>query len=249
MFDFAPYEGSPKDAGEAIEQCVLANRILANERVLDAFGHVSVRNPENAGSFFQSRALAPEFVCIGDVLEIGLDGDVLGPSGAKAYGERIIHASIYKARPDVNAVFHGHPHEVIALSSVGAPFRPLAQFCGMFYEGLPYFDEYSNNSGMLVVSREDGDLLARRLGAAIGIIMRGHGCTLTGGSVQQMTMNAIFLRDNARMQLMALPLGEPACLSAEEGRDAARRQYSAISLGRCWDYWVARAKKAMPDLP
>jgi len=54
------FNPDPKTGREAIEQLVWANRILANEGIFDAFGHVSVRNPENEATFFIARAIAPE---------------------------------------------------------------------------------------------------------------------------------------------------------------------------------------------
>ena len=248
MFDYTGYDGLAKTAEEAKVQCLAANRILANEGVLDGYGHVSVRNPDTGDTFFQARAIAPEFVRLTDILEIDLNGDVVTDTQFKVYGERYIHARALKARPDAAAVFHGHPVEVIALSALGVPFRSMGQFCGMFYKPLQYFDDYSEGSGMLINCVEDGDRLAAALGDAPGVILRNHGATMVGSCTQQMVMNAIFLRDNTRMQLMTLPVGEPRYLSEEQGRETERTQYSAISLGRCWDYWLMRAKKAMPDL-
>jgi len=248
MFDYTEFDGSAKTAEEAKVHCLAANRILANEGVLDGYGHVSVRNPETKDTFFQARAIAPEFVVPDDILEFSLQGDVISNTRHRVYGERFIHARVLKARPDVQAVFHGHPLEVIALSATGVPFRSLGQFCGMFYKPLPYFDDYSKGSGMLINCIEDGDRLASALGGAPGVILRNHGVMMTGNCVQQMVMNAIFLRDNTRMQLMAAPFGEPRYISEETGRETERTQYSALSLERCWDYWVLRAKKAMPDI-
>ena len=248
MFDYTVFDGSAKTAEEARTLCLAANRILANEGVLDGYGHVSVRNPETTDTFFQARAIAPEFVLPDDILEIDFNGDVVTDTRYKVYGERFIHARVLKARPDVQAVFHGHPLEVVALSATGLPFRSLAQFCGMFYKPLPYFDEYSKGSGMLISCIEDGDRLSAALKDAPGVILRNHGATMVGNSVQQMVMNAIFLRDNTRMQLMATSIGEPRYLSEEAGTETERTQYSAISLGRCWDYWLLRVKKAMPEL-
>lgn len=247
MFDYTPFEGKPNTVDEAIAQCVMANRILANEGVLDGYGHVSVRNPENANTFFQARAVAPEFVVKSDILEIDLETNIISDTSLRAYGERVIHAAILKARPDVNAVFHGHPHEVVAMSVMGIPIRSIGQFCGMFYQPLPLFDDYSPDSGMLITAAEDGKRIAGSMGNALGIVMRGHGFTMTGNSTQQMVMNAIFFRDNAKMQLMVAPLGEPQYLSEEEGKGATRTQYSRISLERCWNYWTERVKKNMPD--
>ncbi|MDR3294987.1 MAG: class II aldolase/adducin family protein [Clostridiales Family XIII bacterium] len=250
MFDYTPYAGLPETADEAKKQCVLANRILANEHVLDGYGHVSVRNPETGNTFFQARVVAPEFVTYDDMLEVDLQANIVTKTDFRAYGERVIHAAVLKARQDVFAVFHGHPHEVVAFSTTGMPFRSLGQFCGMFWNPLPVFDAYRSGSGMLLSTPEDGAELARALGDAYGIVMRGHGFTMTGNSVQQMVMNSIFLRDNTKMQLMLLPApsAEIRYLSEEEGRGTEKTQYSDISLGRCWKYWVARAKKAMPDL-
>ena len=121
MMSLEGYDGLPRNVEEAIEQCVLANRILANEGVIDGFGHVSVRNPENKETFFQARSLSPELVTKEDILEIDLDGNVITKTDMKPYGECIIHSSILKVRPDVNAVFHGHPHSVIPFSSTGVP--------------------------------------------------------------------------------------------------------------------------------
>jgi len=248
MFDFTEFEGSAKTAREAKVHCLAANRILANEGVLDGYGHVSVRNPETKDTFFQARAIAPEFVMLDDILEFDLKGNMISDTRHRAYGERFIHARIFLARAEVQAVFHGHPLEIIALSATDVPFRSLGQFCGMFYKPLPYFDDYSKGSGMLISCIEDGDRLSSALGDAPGIILRNHGATMVGNCVQQMVMNAIFLRDNTRIQLMAMQVGEPRYLSEETGIETERTQYSELSLGRCWDYWLLRAKKAMPDI-
>ena len=248
MFSLESYTGAARTAKEGIEQCVLANRILANENVLDAFGHVSVRNPENPGTFFQSRSLGPELVTKADVLEIDLEGNVLTKTDAKPYGERIIHAAILKARPEVNAVFHGHPHPVIPFSSAGVPIRPVAHFAGLFVDGIPLYDDYDVSSGMLIATAEEGERVARALGAARALLLRDHGCCVVGENVAAMVMGTIYLRDNAALQMQTLQLGQPKYLSYEEGRQAARIMLSDIALTRAWTYWVGRAKKAMSDL-
>ena len=248
MFTINEYTGAARTTQDAIVQCVLANRILANENVLDAFGHVSVRNPENPGTFFQSRSLAPELVTEADVLEIDLAGKVLSRTDAKPYAERVIHAAILKARPEVAAVFHGHPHPVIPFSSTGVAIRPVAHFAGLFFEGIPIYDDYDVSAGMLIASEEEGERVARVLGNARAVLLRDHGCCVVGENVAAMVMAAIYLRDNAALQLQALQLGEPKYLSYEEGRQAARIMLSDLPLSRAWTYWVGRAKKAMANL-
>lgn len=248
MMTLEGYGGLPRNAEEAIEQGVLANRILANEDVVDGFGHVSVRNPENNATFFQSRSLSPEFVTRDDILEIDLDGNVVTKTEMKPYGERIIHAAILKARADVNAVFHGHPHSVIPFSSTGIPIQPIAHFGSMFYEGIPIYDDYDVSSGMLIATREEGERVARVMGQARALLLRDHGCVVVGESVPAMVMASIFLRDNAAIQMNTLQLGQPKYLSFEEARQASKVMESGLALERAWSYWVGRAKKAMADL-
>jgi 3-hydroxy-2-methylpyridine-4,5-dicarboxylate 4-decarboxylase len=243
-----PCSGSAKTAEEAIEQLVLANRILANEGAVDGFGHVSVRNPEQPQRFFQSRSLSPELVTREDVLELDLDGTVVSETAHKPYAERIIHAAILKARPDVNAVFHGHAHPILPFTCTGVPLRPVFHLGSMFYEGIPLYDDYDVSAGMLISSQEEGERVARVLGNARALLLRGHGCVVVGASVPTLVMASIWLRDNAAIQLQALALGEPKYLSYEEGRAATRVTETALVVERAWGYWARRARKAMPDL-
>src|SRR6266481_2318778 len=78
-----------------IQDLVIANRILAREEVVDAYGHVSVRNPENPKHFFLARSVAPELVETGDIVELGLDGQPVREEARPLYLERFIHAAIY----------------------------------------------------------------------------------------------------------------------------------------------------------
>src|SRR5215469_13249296 len=91
-----------------IEDLVAANRILATERVVDAFGHVSARHPERPDRFLLSQARPPELIEADDIMEFALDGEPIEPKGRKPYLERFIHAALYEAREDVGAVVHSH---------------------------------------------------------------------------------------------------------------------------------------------
>ena len=238
-----------KSASEAMDFLVLANRILSNEGIMDYLGHVSVRNPDNPQTFFISRALAPEQVTRRDLLEVDFEGRIVTRTTAKPYSERIIHGAIYKARPDVHSVIHAHPHPLIILSVSDVPVRILYHPAGVFYEGVPLYDGYDftspNASGMLVRSKEEGDRVAKTLGNSRGMLMRGHGCNVVGESVPQAVKDIIALRDNVMLQLAAQQLGQIKSLTFEEAKAAA----AALSgPERGWNYWAARAKRAMPDL-
>ena len=93
---------------EARELLARANRMIANEGVLDAFGHVTMRHPTDPGRYLMSRSRGPELVQPEDIHEFTLNSQIVKPIEARLYGERVIHGEIYKARPEVNAVCHHH---------------------------------------------------------------------------------------------------------------------------------------------
>src|SRR6201990_3719019 len=96
-----------------IKDLVIANRILAREDVVDAYGHVSIRNPENPKHFFLSRSVSPELVERDDIVELGLDGQPVRDEKRALYLERFIHAAIYQSRPDVMSVVHAHAEDIL----------------------------------------------------------------------------------------------------------------------------------------
>jgi 3-hydroxy-2-methylpyridine-4,5-dicarboxylate 4-decarboxylase len=241
---------TPATISEAILQVVMANRILANEGILDALGHVSLRSPKNANSFFQARSLSPFEVTADDILEIDLDGNVLSTTTMRPYGERIIHGAILRERPEMNAVFHGHPAAVIPFSVTGVPLRPITHVGSFLYEGVPVYDDYEPAGGMLISSKEEGERLAKHLGRYRAHLLRGHGCDVVGESIPHVVASAIYLRDNAAIQFQALQLGkEVKYLSDEESKRAMETAvFNTLPLDRMWNYWVARVKNNMPDM-
>src|SRR6201997_545937 len=96
-----------------IQDLVIANRILAKEDVVDAYGHVSVRHPENPNRFLIARSVSPELVGAEDIVELGLDGQPVGDDKRALYLERFIHAAIFEARPDVTAGVHAHAEDIL----------------------------------------------------------------------------------------------------------------------------------------
>src|SRR3954462_1279271 len=105
--------GGPPRMTSYLRDLVIANRILANEGVVDAFGHVSIRSPDNPNRYFMSRSRAPELITADDLMEFTLDGEATDLQGRTPYGERMIHGAVYETRPEVNAVVHNHAYEVI----------------------------------------------------------------------------------------------------------------------------------------
>jgi 3-hydroxy-2-methylpyridine-4,5-dicarboxylate 4-decarboxylase len=240
----------PKTAEEAIQQVVMANRILGNEGLLDALGHVSVRNPENAGIFFQARSISPFEVTREDILEIDLDGNVLTRTPMKPYGERIIHGAILKARPEMNAVFHGHIAAVIPFSVTNTPILPMTHMGGLVYQGVPIYDDYEPEGGMLIRTREEGERIAGHLGEHRVHLLRGHGCNIVAETLPRLVASAVYLRDNAAAQWQVILSGrEPKCLSPKEAKSAMEiGLFGDSPIDRMWRYWIARVKRNMPDM-
>lgn len=144
---------------------VAANRILANEGAVDAFGHVSVRDPRNASRYLQSRSLPPSQVTAADIIAFDLDGRPIDPKvRCGCYLERFIHGEIYKARPDVNAVIHTHSPTVVPFSVVpSVALRPILLNAAFLpSQGTPVFDINSEfgATDMLVRTPEIGKALA-----------------------------------------------------------------------------------------
>ncbi len=240
----------PKTAQEAIQQVVMANRILGNEGILDALGHVSVRNPENVNTFFQSRSISPFQVTQSDILEIDLDGNVVTKTAMRPYGERIIHGAILKARPEMNAVFHGHFAAVIPFSVTDTAIRPIIHVGSFLYQGVPIYDHYEPGGGMLIRTREEGERIAKHLGQHRVHLLRGHGCDIVAENIPRLVASAIYLRDNATVQWQVLLSGkEPKYLSPEEAKAAMEVAiFGASAIERMWSYWVARVKRNMDDV-
>jgi ribulose-5-phosphate 4-epimerase/fuculose-1-phosphate aldolase len=123
-FGEGTFNPNPKTAAEAIEQLVWADRILSNENIFHYLGHISVCNPEKSKTFFISRAIAPETLTKNDILEVDFEEHVVTKSHFRPYQEPIIHAGIYKARPDVSSVIHAHPIPEVTLSVSEVPGPP-----------------------------------------------------------------------------------------------------------------------------
>ena len=219
-----------------IEDLVLANRILANEGIVDGLGHVSVRHDQRPDRFLLSRAMAPAVVTAEDVMEYDLDGNPVDARGRSMYGERFIHAAIYKARPDVKAVVHCHTPSVLPFANTGVPMRPMYQMSSFLAAGAPVFEirNVEGAIGMLVTNTKLGAALAATLGSSTAVLMRGHGAVIVGRSIPEAVSNSIHLDINAKMQAQAMALGgKVRYLSPEEA--AAANPYD-----RFWDHWKLR---------
>src|SRR2546425_8225254 len=116
---------TPNVLEKALRDVMIANRILAHEGVVDAYGHVSVRHPLDPTRYLLSRSRAPELVERGDIVEFDLEGKAVSGDTRAPYLERFIHGAIYEARPDVQAVVHAHAEAVLPVTLSATPPPPL----------------------------------------------------------------------------------------------------------------------------
>ena len=231
---------------QQFQDLVTANRILAREEVVDAFGHVSIRHPEHPGRYILSQSRAPELVDTPDLMEYTLEGEPLDQQGRAMYSERPIHGGVYEARPDVMAVVHNHSPAVLPFGVTGAPLRPMFHLAAIIGPRLPVWDIRDNfqDTSLLVTTMEQGRDLAATLGRGRAALMRGHGCVVAGSTLKEAVMASVYLQVNACLLLQSLPLGEVKYLSPGEIDLMSQSQIKPTSLGRAWEYWAVRAGRA-----
>lgn len=232
------------DARTAISELVIANRLVAHLKLVDSFGHVTVRNPENPQRFFMSRSRAPGLVTREDVLEFDLESAPVDLRGFSPYKERYIHGCIYKSRPDVAAVCHNHAHELLPLAVTKTPMRPALHSAAVIGHHVPVWDirDEFGDTDLLVTSNAMGESLARALGAARAALMRGHGSVVAAKSLPDVVFTAFYLRLNAEVLIKAMSMGkEITYLSAGEVERSGELHMQPLSQGRAWEDWCAQA--------
>jgi len=233
-------------SGGAVERGVLedlaaASRILADQGVFDTAGHVSMRHPHHAERFLMSRSLAPALVTADDIMEFTLDCEACEARGRSGFIERFLHGGIYRARPDVTAVAHGHSPSVIPFGLVDTPMRATYHNAAFLAAGVPVFDIHDafGATDIVINNADRAAALAETLADKSVVLLRAHGFAAVGPSLQAAVFRAFFTEVSARVQLQTAALGGAmAALDAEEGRMA-----DAINLathGRAWELWKRR---------
>jgi ribulose-5-phosphate 4-epimerase/fuculose-1-phosphate aldolase len=229
---------------QLVRELVLANHILALENVLDAYGHVSVRDPARPGTFLMSRSRSPEIVTEADIFAHDFAGAVDGIPEPELYRERFIHGAIYDARPDVNAVIHSHADDVLPFSISAIPFHAVTHGASALgSEPAPVWDirKEFGDTNMLVQSIAQGQSLSRKLDGHAVVLMRGHGFSAAGDSLVRVVKLATSLPRNARAILDVLHAGGSVTgLSAGEVSERDKMDFNSPALQRQWEYWARK---------
>jgi HCOMODA/2-hydroxy-3-carboxy-muconic semialdehyde decarboxylase len=227
----------------SIGDLVIANRILAKEDVVDAYGHVSIRHPATPDRYLLSRSLSPEFVTRDDIIEFTLDGKPTDDD-RPPYLERFIHGAIYEARPEINAVVHSHAEDILPFSVSKTPMCCVAHVASDMGTHVPVWDiadKFGDDTNLLVINMEQGRDMATKLGKNSVVLMRGHGFSAAAEGLLKLVRMAVYLPRNARVLLNAMRLGEFKALSEGEIRTRNKFRAGAPEMQRGWEFWARRA--------
>lgn len=235
-------ETRSEQAKATIRNLVIANKILAAQGVVDAYGHVSARNPDNPETYFLSQSRSPDLVSEDDIMEYDLDSEPINQNGRPMYSERPIHGCLYKSRPDVNSVCHSHAYALVPFSVTDNPIRPIWVMSGAIGAEVPIWDireEFGLRTNMLVTDNKKGSSLARKLGARTCCMMRGHGAAIATRDLRLTVLVAVSLMLNATMLMQAMSIGKSVnYLTEDEIAGLTDVLTGDRTLGRAWQYWA-----------
>lgn len=221
----------------AIEELVLATKILVNEGIMDVFGHISARDPEDPSKFLLPQKLAPNCITVDDIQSFGLNGET--SDNRPSYLERYIHSEVYKARPDVNCVLHTHSPAVLPYCFIDQPLRPVTHMGAFLGESVPVYeirDKQGYDTDLFGGSPEVCAEIAESLGDAPAVIMARHGVVNVGVSIRQTVFRAFYLEQEANAHTIGRQIGNIKYLSPGELKAAGELVGAQINRG--WDHWT-----------
>jgi ribulose-5-phosphate 4-epimerase/fuculose-1-phosphate aldolase len=208
-------------------------------------GHVSARAPGGDNVFIKARGRGESglrFVTARDFIPVDLNGKKLeGPADLDVPQEVYIHTAIYRARPEIQSVIHVHPLTVVLFTICDVPLLPLTgaydpSALRLITEGVPTYPR-----SILISNEGLGKDLAGVLGSKRACLMRGHGITAAGSSVQDATLTAIKLNEIAEVNYRARLLGDPRPISDEDIKSFMptheRMKASGAYVESAWRYY------------
>ncbi len=240
-----------------VEKLALANKVLGTLDIThEALGHVSCRLEGTESMLIKGKGpgeVGLRYTEPSDILEVDYKADKLqGADDLQPPSESFIHIWMYKSRSDVNAVVHMHPEEAVILTVCEKPIIPIYGAFGggakLAIQGVPLYPK-----SLTVNNDELGEELAQTIGQCNVCLMRGHGITAVGNSIEQATLNCIYLVELTRMLYKAYLIGDPKPISdADIEESAARLNQSGRTRGSAggvtgmmatWNYYVRLASE------
>jgi L-fuculose-phosphate aldolase len=222
------------------EQVAVASRILAAEGYADlTLGHLSARVPGEEAIVIKRKGIALDEVEPEDVVEVRLDGREPDGGDAELHLETVLHTEVYRVRPDVGAVVHGHPPHATALAATDATLELLTHDAVLFHDGIGRFDE----SADLITHPDQGASVARALGRGRAVLMANHGVLVVGKDVPWAAVTAATLERASRLQAIAASLGALRPLDPAYAARLAPLKYRDAFVEEYWAAWVRQMRR------
>ena len=229
-----PFASTPELRSQVVSAC----RVLSHFRIVEGFGHITVRLAGHDRMLITPRK-ALGLVTENELVELNLEGKQVAGEGAPPL-EWPMHLAVYRARADVMSIARGHPRHVAAYACAGQPLQVAHGFGANLGARINVFEQ-----PFLVCTKEMGDGVAAALGDAQAVILQSNGMLAVGQSVAHACVQALFLEETAQLQLMAHGAGFTPRFYSPEG--AARRHgddrvHEPI---RAWEYYIGVATGRM----
>ena len=219
-------------------QVAWACRILAAHGYEDlTLGHVSARDSEPDAMWIKRKGVSLAEVAPGDVLRTSINGDFQNASDMHL--EAVLHTEVYRARPDVRCVVHGHPLHATAFGAAHADLAFISHDAVLFKEGIAALDEVPE----LIVGKSQGEVVARALGERSALLMRNHGVVVVGKDVPWAVLTALTLERAVQLQATAASLGELRPVPDEAVKPLHEMKYQDAFLSEYWDAWVRELRR------
>ena len=223
------------------EQVAWACRILALEGYADlTLGHVSALSAGGKTIFIKRKGVALDEVEPDDVVELELEGERALSGPVDIHLETVLHTSVYRARPDVGSVVHGHPLYATALAAGDAPLELLTHDAVLFADGIARFEETPD----LIVESEQADAVARALGSHHAVLLRNHGVLVVGKDVPWAVLAAVTLERAVKLQAIAGSLGPRRPMSPESAARLHPVKYQDHFVDEYWQSWIRQVRRA-----
>ncbi|MGX7677485.1 class II aldolase/adducin family protein [Jatrophihabitans sp. DSM 45814] len=228
------------DIAQLRDDLVTCTRLLVHHGVLDYSGHLSARIPGTDHVLIQPRDQSRAALSAKDLLVVDLDGNLV-EGEIPPPAETAIHTGVYRARPDVSLVCHGHPSMSTTFSMTDRPLLPMRHFAYKFPSGLVVHPDTTH-----IRSREQGDAVAATLGDASACLLRSHGTVVVGTRIDVLFMDCLDIEENARTQLLATQLGGKLLPLTPEEIASIAESYNGLGHrpGKMWEHYVHRGRVA-----
>jgi len=211
-------------------------QVLTELGIFDEHGHLSARATPGSETITINGYSSPRTAGLNDFVTFNLDDEAYPPG---APGETAIHAEVFRAREDVNAVCHNHSPFAVAVASAGLEMRPVHSNGAVQAGPIAVYDDVDEEGGLLITTDEEGQAVAQALGEDRVVMLRGHGAVVAGESIADAVVSSVKLEFNSRLLYHQAQLGEPWYLPDHVVEREVERTHSESSIAKSLDYYLA----------